>query len=93
LDTNIIIKLRDNTDNFEPTQDPRSLLADWLVEEVDYYYAPEINNGKQKTKLINGAFLFQKLTEPQVKLETRFLLELLVYQPLLNLLIYVQKHF
>lgn len=44
LDANIIIKLRDNTDNFEPSQDPRSLLADWLVEEVDYYYAPEINN-------------------------------------------------
>lgn len=44
LDANIVIKLRDNADNFEPAQDPRSLLADWLVEEIDYYYAPEINN-------------------------------------------------
>lgn len=44
LDANIIMKLRDNDVNIEPSQDARSLLADWLVEEVDYYYAPEINN-------------------------------------------------
>ncbi|MDR0892795.1 MAG: GNAT family N-acetyltransferase [Mediterranea sp.] len=44
LDANIIIKLRDELEEYEPSQDPRVLLADWLVDEVDYYYAPEILN-------------------------------------------------
>jgi predicted nucleic acid-binding protein/GNAT superfamily N-acetyltransferase len=44
LDANIIIKLRDELEEYEPSQDPRALLADWLVDEVDYYYAPEILN-------------------------------------------------
>ncbi len=44
LDANIIIKLRDELEEYEPLQDPRALLADWLVDEVDYYYAPEILN-------------------------------------------------
>jgi len=44
LDANIIIKLRDNEAEQEPSQDPRALLADWLVTDVDYYYAPEILN-------------------------------------------------
>ena len=44
LDTNIIIKLRDDKIAQNPTQDPRALLADWLFEEVDYFYAPEIFN-------------------------------------------------
>jgi predicted nucleic acid-binding protein/predicted transcriptional regulator len=43
LDTNIIVKLRD--EQIDPiSQDPRPLLADWLVEEVDYFYAPELLN-------------------------------------------------
>ena len=44
LDANIIIKLRDEEEEYEPSQDPRALLADWLFEEVDYYYAPEVLN-------------------------------------------------
>lgn len=44
LDANIIIKLRDSDVNHEPLRDPRALLADWLVDEVDYYHAPEILN-------------------------------------------------
>ncbi len=44
LDANIIIKLRDENEELEPSQDPRALLADWLADEVDYYYAPEILN-------------------------------------------------
>jgi predicted nucleic acid-binding protein/GNAT superfamily N-acetyltransferase len=44
LDANIILKLRDNDIEFEPSQDPRSLMADWLVDEVDYFYAPELLN-------------------------------------------------
>lgn len=44
LDANIIIKLRDVETEHEPSHDPRPLLADWLVSEVDYYYAPELLN-------------------------------------------------
>lgn len=44
LDANIIIKLRDANVVYEPSQDPRPLLADWLIGEIDYYYAPEIHN-------------------------------------------------
>ncbi len=44
LDANIIIKLRDENKELEPSQDPRALLADWLDDEVDYYYSPEILN-------------------------------------------------
>jgi predicted nucleic acid-binding protein/ribosomal protein S18 acetylase RimI-like enzyme len=43
LDTNIIVKLRDNQID-RISQDPRPLLADWLVDEVDYFYAPELLN-------------------------------------------------
>ena len=42
LDTNIIIKLRDKQIDQTLPQDPRALLADWLIEEVDYLYAPEL---------------------------------------------------
>lgn len=42
LDANIIIKLRDNN---KPEHDEvKALLADWLIDEVDYYYAQEFFN-------------------------------------------------
>ncbi|OAV70415.1 ribosomal-protein-alanine acetyltransferase [Bacteroidales bacterium Barb4] len=44
LDVNIIIKLRDNDIKQDISQDPRPLLADWLTEEVDYFYSPELFN-------------------------------------------------
>ncbi len=44
LDMNIIIKLRDSNMNHESWEDPRPLMADWLVDEADYYYAPECLN-------------------------------------------------
>ncbi len=44
LDANIIVKLRDNNIIQEPSQDARPLMADWLSDEVDYYYAPELFN-------------------------------------------------
>jgi predicted nucleic acid-binding protein len=44
LDMNIIIKLRDSSIDKEPSQDPRPLMADWLANETDYYYAPECLN-------------------------------------------------
>lgn len=45
LDANIIMKLRDAGDvKFLPAEDPTCLLADWLVDETEFYYAPEIFN-------------------------------------------------
>ncbi len=44
LDANIIVKLRDNNIIQEPSQDARPLMADWLSDEVDFYYAPELFN-------------------------------------------------
>jgi predicted nucleic acid-binding protein len=50
LDANIIVKLRDNQITQNASQDPRPLLADWLVEEVDYFYAPELLNEISRDK-------------------------------------------
>ena len=44
LDTNIILRLRDDDILQDSIQDPRPLLADWLAEEVDYFYASELLN-------------------------------------------------
>ena len=48
MDANIIMKLRDaeteHRQPLDPKEDPRCLLADWLVEETDLCYAPEIFN-------------------------------------------------
>ncbi|MCR5040430.1 MAG: GNAT family N-acetyltransferase [Bacteroidales bacterium] len=48
MDANIIMKLRDaeteHTQPLDPKEDPRCLLADWLVEETDLCYAAEIFN-------------------------------------------------
>ena len=43
LDANIIIKLREESKSSQ-TGVVSSLMADWLVTDVDYYYAPEIFN-------------------------------------------------
>lgn len=44
LDANIIVKLRDNDLQYSAHEDPRGLIADWLADEVDYYFAPEMLN-------------------------------------------------
>lgn len=48
MDANIIMKLRDaeieHMMPLDPKEDPRCLLADWLVEEADLCYAAEIFN-------------------------------------------------
>ena len=41
LDANIIIKLRNKTDEHAGTQ---YLLEDWLIDVIDFYYSPEIFN-------------------------------------------------
>ena len=42
LDANILIKLRD--ENLKEYKEVESLVADWLIDEVDYYYAQEMFN-------------------------------------------------
>ena len=44
FDANIILKLRDSDFNHSASEDPRVLMADWLVDETLYYYAPEMYN-------------------------------------------------
>lgn len=44
LDANIIVKLRDSDLEYSAHEDPRGLNADWLADEVDYYFAPEMLN-------------------------------------------------
>lgn len=47
MDLNVIVKLMDAEKGgvtLEPKEDPRCLLADWLVEETDLCYAPEVFN-------------------------------------------------
>lgn len=50
LDANIIIKLRDN--NIAEHEEVKALLADWLSDEVEYYFAPEFYNeiGRDKNR-------------------------------------------
>ena len=61
LDANIIMKLRDAGDvRFLPAEDPTCLLADWLVDETEFYYASEMFNeisrdkDKQRVKRTKG---------------------------------------
>ncbi len=42
LDANILIKLRDK--NLNEYKEVESLVADWLIDEVDYYFAQEMFN-------------------------------------------------
>lgn len=46
LDMNIIVKLREaeNADYVSPQEDPRGLLADWLIDEAELCFAPEAYN-------------------------------------------------
>lgn len=48
LDSSVLLKLSDN--NISTGQDAKSLLADWLLDEVDYYYACEIYNEIHRDK-------------------------------------------
>jgi predicted nucleic acid-binding protein/GNAT superfamily N-acetyltransferase len=44
LDANILIKLRDYKEGCNSSQDLQVLLDDRFIEEIDYYYAPELLN-------------------------------------------------
>ncbi len=46
LDMNIIVKLREaeSSESVSPLEDPRGLLADWLIDEAELCFAPEAYN-------------------------------------------------
>jgi ribosomal protein S18 acetylase RimI-like enzyme/predicted nucleic acid-binding protein len=73
LDSNIILKLRDQNANHEPSQDPRALLDDWLADEIDYYYAPEIlneiNRDKNKERVQQTRAFLNNFTEARADVE------------------------
>lgn len=70
MDLNIIVKLRDaekGVAQLDPKEDPRCLLQDWLVDETELCYAPEVFNEinrdddlermKETTYYVTGAFI------------------------------------
>lgn len=57
LDMNIIVKLRE-AESFEvasPLEDPRGLLADWLIDETELCFAPEAYNEIDRDKNLQRA--------------------------------------
>lgn len=65
LDANIIIKLRDN--NSAEHEEVKALLADWLSDEVEYYYAPESYNEIGRDKNRERAETTRKFVENSFK--------------------------
>jgi predicted nucleic acid-binding protein/GNAT superfamily N-acetyltransferase len=55
LDANIIFKLRDVHISRHTPDDISPLLIDWLVDEVDFFYAPELFNEILRDKDLNRA--------------------------------------
>lgn len=55
LDVNIIVKLRDAANEYNPSEDPRGLLADWLTDETEFYFAPETYNEINRDEDLNRA--------------------------------------
>lgn len=80
LDMNVIVKLRDAENckiSLEAKEDPRCLLADWLVDETELCYAPEAfneinrdDNIERRTATINfvsGAFTEAIVNAEEIK--------------------------
>jgi predicted nucleic acid-binding protein len=65
LDANIIIKLRDDQ-NIEHDE-VKTLMADWLSDEVEYYIAPEIYNEINRDGKRDRAELTRKFIQYQFK--------------------------
>lgn len=75
LDANIIIKLRD--ENSQEHNEVKALMADWLSDEVEYYYAPELfneinrDNDRQRAektrKFIQSSFLEARLNKDDLQ--------------------------
>jgi predicted nucleic acid-binding protein len=87
LDANILLKLRDKNTNHEPSQDPRALLDDWLADEIEYYYAPEvlneINRDKNKERVQQTRKFLNNFTEARADIENikSIANELVIYMP------------
>lgn len=55
LDVNIIVKLRDAANEYNPSEDPRGLLADWLTDETEFHFSPETYNEINRDEDLNRA--------------------------------------
>lgn len=77
MDMNVILKLRDAAEDgvkFAPKEDPRCLLQDWLVEETELCYAPEVFNEINRDKNLRRAektqqYIKSAFTEVEVDAE------------------------
>jgi len=88
LDMNILIKLRDKDQN--NVDQLQSLLADWLADEVDFYYAPEFYNEinrdtdryrSEKTRsFVTGNFIEAKFDKSDAAIVKEELMQLLKSQ-------------
>jgi predicted nucleic acid-binding protein/GNAT superfamily N-acetyltransferase len=61
LDTNIVIKLRDSETSEH--EEVKALLADWIHEEVEYYFAPELFNEIHRDKNRTRAEITRKFIQ------------------------------
>lgn len=57
LDMNIIVKLRESegSETVSPLEDPRGLLADWLIDETELCFAPEAYNEIERDENLQRA--------------------------------------
>ena len=75
LDMNIIVKLREaeNANYVSPQEDPRGLLADWLIDEAELCFAPEAFNEIDRDENLQRAArtraLLSSFTQLQVDVE------------------------
>ena len=75
MDINIIVKLREaeNADYVSPQEDPRGLLADWLIDEAELCIAPEAYNEIDRDENMERAAktraLLSSFTQLQVDVE------------------------
>ncbi len=65
LDANIIIKMRDNQASVH--DEVKALLADWLSDEVEYYFAPEFYNEIRRDNKRDRAENTRKFIEKNFK--------------------------
>lgn len=75
LDMNIIVKLRDinSKQSVTPNEDPRGLLADWLIDETELCFAPEVYNeidrDKNQARATSTRKFLSSFTQIDVKVE------------------------
>ena len=74
LDSNIIFKLRDEEDSFSDISGVSTLLSDWLSDEVEYFYSPEIKNeflrDKNKERIEKTKAYISRFNETRFDIES-----------------------